>query len=137
MLKCLDMKENGQPVAIKLSKNGNKEVQNAQTELQILEYLNQKDTDNYNILKFYESFTFRGHFLIVTEILQMNLIEYIDQPLFLGMPRDMINQVARQLLIALKYLRDNRIIHCDIKPENILFTDNSKSKVKIIDSGIS
>ena len=78
VLRCLDMKENGRAVAIKVSKNGKKEVQNAQTELKILEYLNQKDTDNYNILKFYESFTFRGHFLIVTEILGMNLIEYID-----------------------------------------------------------
>ena len=78
VLKCLDMKENGSPVAIKISKNGKKEIQNAQTELKILEYLNQKDTDKFNILKFYESLNFRGHFLIVTEILEMNLIEYID-----------------------------------------------------------
>ena len=29
------------------------------------------------------------------------------------------------------------IIHCDIKPENILFTDNKFEKVKIIDFGAS
>ena len=45
--------------------------------------------------------------------------------------------IARQLLIALNYLRDMRIIHGDLKPENILFTDESQQKVKIIDFGIA
>jgi len=34
-------------------------------------------------------------------------------------------------------MRNQGIIHCDIKPENVLFTDQSYSSVKLIDFGAS
>ena len=37
----------------------------------------------------------------------------------------------------MKYLENNGIIHCDLKPENVLFTDDKYSRVKIIDFGSS
>ena len=51
------------------------------------------------------------------------------------------SQVIKELLSALDYMHspDNgRIVHCDLKPDNILFLDKSdKSPVKIIDFGMS
>ena len=35
------------------------------------------------------------------------------------------------------HLRDIRLIHSDLKPENIVFTDDSMKKVKLIDFGIA
>jgi len=38
---------------------------------------------------------------------------------------------------GLKYLKTKGIIHCDLKPENVLFTDDSFTQVKLIDFGAS
>ena len=48
-------------------------------------------------------------------------------------------KVIKQLLSALKYMhKENNIVHCDLKPDNILFlTKDEKSPVKIIDFGMS
>jgi serine/threonine protein kinase len=34
-------------------------------------------------------------------------------------------------------MKNQSVIHCDIKPENILFADSTCSNVKIIDFGAS
>mmetsp|Transcript_59084 Transcript_59084/g.94037 ORF Transcript_59084/g.94037 Transcript_59084/m.94037 type:complete len:566 (+) Transcript_59084:75-1772(+) len=47
--------------------------------------------------------------------------------------------VIKQMLSALRYMHeDNSIVHCDLKPDNILFlTKDEASPVKIIDFGMS
>ena len=52
------------------------------------------------------------------------------------------SRVIHQLLSALHYMHapenGNRIVHCDLKPDNILFlTKDEDSPVKIIDFGMS
>ena len=34
-------------------------------------------------------------------------------------------------------MKNQSVIHCDLKPENIIFTDNTYTRVKIIDFGAS
>jgi dual specificity tyrosine-phosphorylation-regulated kinase 2/3/4 len=41
------------------------------------------------------------------------------------------------LLHALKFLRSERIIHCDLKPENVLLKSPNKSTIRLIDFGSS
>eukprot|EP01084_Bolivina_argentea_P109213 195185_1 len=47
--------------------------------------------------------------------------------------------VVKQILSALQYMhQENNIVHCDLKPDNILFLNkNDDSSVKIIDFGMS
>jgi dual specificity tyrosine-phosphorylation-regulated kinase 2/3/4 len=40
-------------------------------------------------------------------------------------------------LQGLLHLKKIGIIHCDLKPENVLFTDETKTSIKIIDFGSS
>jgi len=46
--------------------------------------------------------------------------------------------VLRQITLGIKYLHDNKIAHCDLKPDNLLFlTTAEDSPLKIIDFGMS
>lgn len=39
---------------------------------------------------------------------------------FEGVSESLVRRFAIQLLIALSYLREQNVVHCDMKPENIL-----------------
>ena len=45
--------------------------------------------------------------------------------------------ISKQVCQGLKYMRNHGVIHCDMKPENILFTDEKFNQVRIIDFGAS
>lgn len=39
------------------------------------------------------------------------------------------------MLIGLSHLKKIGIIHCDLKPENVMFTNQAREKIKIVDFG--
>lgn len=43
----------------------------------------------------------------------------------------------KQICEGLVYMKNKGVIHCDIKPENILFTDENADQIKVIDFGAS
>lgn len=135
VVKCVDMKDSGKQVAIKISKNKKQETDNARVEAKILMRILGKDPDKYGIVKMFDSFYFRKHFVIVFELLDINLYRYIKQPGFKGMNKDLLRQIAASMLQGLQHLSKIKIIHCDLKPENVLFTDQQRNCVKIIDFG--
>lgn len=51
------------------------------------------------------------------------------------MKREELRTIATQMLYGLAHLKKIGIIHCDLKPENCMFTDSSKTSVKIVDFG--
>jgi calcium-dependent protein kinase len=50
---------------------------------------------------------------------------------------DEVRGIFKQLIVAVSFCHSKGIIHRDIKLENILFKDEGKSKIKIIDFGVS
>ena len=129
------MKHIGKMVAIKIGKSLKSDIDNAQIESKFLMRIGSKDPDKHRMIRILDSFFFRRHFLIVTEVLDMNLYEYIKGQQYRGMERGQLRRVATQVLQGLKHLADIKIIHCDLKPENILFTDAHHRDIKIIDFG--
>jgi dual specificity tyrosine-phosphorylation-regulated kinase 2/3/4 len=89
------------------------------------------------MVNFTHSFYFRGHLCISTELLDMNLYEFIKFNAFRGFSLKLIRRFTKQLLSSLNLLRQHKVIHCDLKPENILLRHPLHSEIKVIDFGSS
>jgi dual specificity tyrosine-phosphorylation-regulated kinase 2/3/4 len=89
------------------------------------------------MINFTQSFYFRGHLCISTELLGMNLYEFIKAHEFKGFPLPLIRRFTKQMLSSLVLLKGKRVIHCDLKPENILLAHPMHSEIKVIDFGSS
>jgi len=48
-----------------------------------------------------------------------------------------IRRIAIQILQGLKYMKEQGVIHCDLKPENFMLWSDKKSEIKVIDLGSS
>lgn len=56
---------------------------------------------------------------------------------FKGLSLDFIRSIGAQLLQSLRFLKQHSIIHCDLKPENVLLKQKGGTKIKLIDFGSS
>ena len=89
------------------------------------------------MVNFVQSFYFRGHLCISTELLGINLYEFIKCHDFRGFSIKLIRRFAKQLLSSLVLLKAHKVIHCDLKPENVLLAHPTRSEIKVIDFGSS
>ena len=89
------------------------------------------------MIRFSQSFYFRGHLCISTELLGINLYEFIKLHDFRGFSLKLIRRFSKQLLNSLILLKGQKVIHCDLKPENILLAHPAHSEIKVIDFGSS
>jgi serine/threonine protein kinase len=67
----------------------------------------------------------------------MNLYELIKANNFAGFSTTLIRRFTIQMLNSLVLLRHHRVVHCDLKPENVLLKHPAKSAVQVIDFGSS
>ncbi|XP_071693687.1 serine/threonine-protein kinase TIO [Rutidosis leptorrhynchoides] len=121
----------GQTVAMKfILKHGKteKDIQNLRQEIEILRKLKHP-----NIIQMLDSFESPQEFCVVTEFAQGELFEILEDDKCL--PEDEVQKIAKQLVRALHYLHSNRIIHRDMKPQNILIC--AGGVVKLCDFGFA
>lgn len=127
-------------VAVKIIKSKKPFLQQAKTEIELLQFLNDKDAgDNACIVRLQEHFMFKGHQCLVFEMLSYNLYDLLRHTNFKGVSLNLIRKFGKQILKALCFLalRDVSVIHCDLKPENILLRHPKRSAIKLIDFGSS
>lgn len=137
VVRCVDHKTGGL-VAIKIIRNKKRFHQQALVEVDILKKLRDWDPHNkHSMVSFTQSFYFRGHLCISTELLGMNLYEFIKSHDFRGFSLKLIRRFAKQLLSSLILLKSHKVIHCDLKPENVLLAHPAHSEIKVIDFGSS
>jgi dual specificity tyrosine-phosphorylation-regulated kinase 2/3/4 len=86
------MREGGNPVAIKISKD--RDVMNAQVEARILKSIQGKTGDQSGLIQMQDCFMFRSFYVIVFEIMHINLFKYLKTPHFRGMQKDQLRDVA-------------------------------------------
>ena len=80
-------------------------------------------------------FIFRSHLCIVFELLGASLYELLKQNQQHGLTLSSVRLLTEQLLEAMVLMRQAGIIHCDMKPENVLLTRQLTPSVKLIDFG--
>jgi len=131
-------------VAVKISKNKKFDVDNANIEIKIIKKLykgNDFDSEGREeIVEMIDSFKFRQHVVIVFEFLRCNLFKYMQSQMHRRgsiFGTEQLKCITRGICKGLKYMKNTGVIHCDMKPENILFSDELFSQVKIIDFGAS
>lgn len=132
--KCYDHKRK-EEVAAKIIKNKKEYHNQALVEINLLEELRAQDPDNSShIVRVKRYMLFRNHVIILFELLEMSLFHYLR--VHRSIPIELISSFAAQILIALKQMSKSKIIHCDMKPDNILFKNNKSNSLKVIDFGL-
>ncbi|XP_054282230.1 dual specificity tyrosine-phosphorylation-regulated kinase 4-like isoform X2 [Macrosteles quadrilineatus] len=137
VIRALDHKNNTH-VAIKIIRNKKRFHHQALIEVRILDHLRKKDADSsHNVIHMLEYFYFRNHLCISFELMNLNLYELIKKNNYQGFSLSLIRRFAHSLVQCLRLLHKENIIHCDLKPENVLLKQRGSSSIKVIDFGSS
>jgi dual specificity tyrosine-phosphorylation-regulated kinase 2/3/4 len=130
---CYDHKENCQ-VAIKIFNSQRNYAEAGKIEAKLLSEINATDVEDVCcVIRTLSQFEFRGHFCIVLELLGTSLYQMIEANEFKGIHPNLVKRIAHQIILALKCIHDLGIIHCDIKPDNVMLTHGKKTQLKLID----
>lgn len=123
-------------VAIKIIRNNDVMLKSGQQELSILRKLDGADPENRrHCVRFLTNFDYRKHLCLVFESMHMNLREVLKKfGRNIGLNLGAVRAYAKQLFIALKHLRNCGVLHCDIKPDNMLVNE-AKNVLKLCDFG--
>ncbi|XP_028968891.1 cyclin-dependent kinase 1-like [Galendromus occidentalis] len=96
-----------------------------------------KELQHKNIVSLVETVLPEGKLYLVFEFLKMDLKRYLDSciPKKEFLPEAVIRQFMYQLMDAMVYCHQRRIMHRDLKPQNILV--NNDGSLKIADFGLA
>ncbi|SBS88910.1 serine/threonine protein kinase (SRPK2) [Plasmodium malariae] len=130
-------------VCLKVMKNGKSFLDQGLFELIVLNMLSSESNttkgDSYctltnkNIIQLYDYFYFKEHLVIVTEYMQSDLYNYFIKKGKLG-TLGQLQILAKNLLDGLAYIHSKNLIHCDLKPENIMINMKRGKNVSKRDS---
>ncbi|ESL11732.1 serine/threonine protein kinase [Trypanosoma rangeli SC58] len=137
VVRCYDEKRR-ENVALKITRHGLSFRTQAKLELDILLKLNVNPRLNQLVVKLLKVFDWQGHLVLVFELLSFNLYHLIKCTRYKGVTLDLVRKFAYQLVQVLYQLEETKpssIIHCDIKPENILLKNQNRSGIRLIDFG--
>ncbi|NWU45670.1 STK36 kinase, partial [Hylia prasina] len=124
-------KHSAQVVALKFIPKGGrseKELKNLQREIEIV-----RDLHHPNIIQMLDSFETAKEVVVVTDYAEGELFQILEDDG--SLPEDQVQTIAAQLISALYYLHSHRILHRDMKPQNILL--GKDGVVKLCDFGFA
>jgi len=115
------------------SENLNERVSIPQEILREISILNA--LDHPNIIKLYKVSFEENLISLYMEFMEINLRSYLHNAK--SVHPELARSYLYQLLQGVKYCHDKQIIHRDLKTNNIVFLDEEKTHVALIDFGIS
>ncbi|XP_067879467.1 STE20-like serine/threonine-protein kinase [Heterodontus francisci] len=106
------------------------ELEDYMVEIEIL-----ASCDHPNIVKLLDAFYYGNNLWILIEFCAGGAVDAIMLELERGLTEPQIRVICRQILEALHYLHNNKIIHRDLKAGNVLLT--LEGDIKLADFGVS
>lgn len=123
-------------VAVKVIKNKEAYRKQSSLEILVLKLLNNKidPENNANIVRLLQTFNFKGHVCLVFEMLDYSLYDLLTQNQYRGLPLFVIQSFTRQILTALVAMQEASVVHCDLKPENIMISTMEEQEAESLKS---
>lgn len=124
----------GQQCAIKVSSDARQSIDSSYREINIFRWINrEKGCPSQYSARYIDSFEIGKHQFIVIEKLNSSVLQIIEANRYYGLPLPQIQKVLQHLSVFLRFMHNNKVIHADLKPENIMLGfDNC---YKVIDFG--
>ena len=137
VIRCFDHKTK-KNIALKMIINTQQMHEQGEIEISLIQHLNSAPGhENSCIIHGLDFFIFRRHICATFEILGQNLYEFSRSMRFRPLTTPQMKSLATDMLKALAFMHQNRIIHCDMKPENVLLCPGSTMNCRVIDFGSS
>lgn len=145
VVKILDMRTKRKTYyAAKISNNIPHEVENAKYEIELMKKLQEphiRDNEGHDqILQMVDNFIYDNRVVILSNHLGLNLYNYQQNRIAKLKKKQVFSKkqmktTAKQMCQGLKFMKNKSVIHCDLKLENILFTDSKCKNIRLIDFG--
>jgi dual specificity tyrosine-phosphorylation-regulated kinase 2/3/4 len=136
VIKCYDHKM-GSQVAIKVQRDHDRRHAHAIAERDFLLELKKAGGKKHHIVDYLEYFLFRGFICFVLGLECEDVYMALASQKFLGFSMPIVQVICKHCADALNFAHEQGIIHCDVKPENILFTNKLRNMIRLTDFGCS
>jgi len=111
--------------------NQQRSIDNIKNEVKTLQKL-----DHPFIVKFHDGFETDAHIIIVMELCTGgDMFEHIMK--MKKVSEEDVKEILKQLLEALVYCHKLKIIHCDLKLENMIYADKKNDSIRVVDFGLA
>ena len=108
--------------SIKISSQSPDSIQQCEKEKTILKWVSLPSTNPPPYLSsLIETFSYYGHIIIVMPLYDFSLLNLLERRNYSWFPLNVVQSLLQELTTAVAFLHKNKVIHTDIKPENIMF----------------
>lgn len=113
-------------VAVKIIRALPKYSDAGMEEIRILEAISKHDMHKNNgCVELIDWFVYRKHICLVFDLYTQSLFDFLKSNSFSPYPKSHIIEFTYQILKALKFLHSIRLVHTDLKPENLMLVDDN------------
>ena len=123
-------------VAIKMIRRNDLMRKASQKEMDFVRKVNDADPqDKRHVVRLLSSFDHKGHLCAVFEHMSKNLRDLLKENTNgHGLSLQAVKSYSRQMFVGLQHLQNCQVVHCDLKPDNILVSPDLKT-IKLCDFG--